>query len=100
MNEERKKRRDFFEIIHGIRPKRPAGAYKIFLSEKAKEDCFKGKDNILKRKKIMDNLSEDDKNSYLKKAKKNKIMLHYIGKILKIYFTKNLRMLLIYISFL
>ncbi len=46
MNEERKKRRDFFEIIHGIRPKRPAGAYKIFLSEKAKEDCFKGKDNI------------------------------------------------------
>ena len=41
-----KKEEIFFEIIHGIRPKRPAGTYKIFLSEKAKEDCFKGKDNI------------------------------------------------------
>ena len=46
MNEEWKKRRDFFEIINGIRPKRPAGAYKIFLSEKAKEDCFKGNVNL------------------------------------------------------
>ena len=30
MNEKRKKRRDFFEIIHGIKPKRPARSYKYF----------------------------------------------------------------------
>ena len=30
----------------------------------------------------MDNLSEDDKNSYLKKAKKNKIMLYLLKTII------------------
>ena len=91
MNEEWKKRRDFFEIIHGIRPKRPAGAYKIFLSEKAKEGCFKGKVNIFKEgKKLWENLSEDVKNSYLKKARK--IKLCYIYR--RLLYRKNIKNLL------
>ena len=51
INEEREKVTHIYEIIHGIKPKRPAGAFRIFLQEKAKNkelhDCFQ---NFLARK--------------------------------------------------
>jgi hypothetical protein len=91
INEERRKRRDLFEIVNGIRPKRPAGAYKIFLTEKAKEGFFKGKINVYKEgRKLWENLSEDDKKLYLKKAKK--IKLCYIYR--KLLYKKNIKNLL------
>ena len=43
LNEERKKMREYFEISKGIKPKRPMGAFKIFLQEMAKEGKFNGK---------------------------------------------------------
>jgi hypothetical protein len=52
MNEERKRMRELFEIANGIQPKKPAGAYKIFLSEKAKEGVFKGKNVIIEGRKM------------------------------------------------
>jgi hypothetical protein len=91
INEERKKRRDLFEIVNGIRPKRPAGAYKIFLSEKAKEGIFKGKVNVYKEgRKLWENLNEDDKNSYLRKARRIKLCYLYR----KILYKKNIKHLL------
>ncbi len=91
INEERKKRRDLFEIVNGIRPKRPAGAYKIFLSEKAKEGIFKGKVNVYKEgRKLWENLNEDDKNSYLKKARRIKLCYMYR----KILYKKNVKLIL------
>ena len=91
INEERKKRRDLYEIVHGIRPKRPAGAYKIFLSEKAKEGLFKGKVNVYKEgRKLWENLNEDDKNSYLRKARRIKLCYLYR----KILYKKNIKHLL------
>ena len=52
MNEERKNMREIYEIINGIQPNKPAGAFKIFLSEKIKEGELKGK-NVFKDGKKM-----------------------------------------------
>ena len=91
MNEERKKMRELFEIANGIQPKKPAGAYKIFLSEKAKEGVFKGKSNVFKEgRKMWEKLSQDEKDDYLFKAKK--IRLCYIYK--KMLYKKNRKKIL------
>ena len=91
MNEERKKMRELFEIANGIQPKKPAGAYKIFLSEKAKEGEFQGKSNVLKEgRKMWEKLSDDEKDEYLKKAKR--IRLCYIYK--KMLYKKNMKKIL------
>ena len=52
MNRERKTMREIYEIINGIQPNKPAGAFKIFLSEKIKEGELKGK-NVFKDGKKM-----------------------------------------------
>ncbi len=91
MNEERKKMRELFEIANGIQPKKPAGAYKIFLSEKAKEGVFKGKSNVFKEgRKMWEKLTKEEKDDYLFKAKK--IRLCYIYK--KMLYKKNIKKIL------
>ena len=65
INEEREKVTHIYEIIHGIKPKRPAGAFRIFLQEKAKN---KELHDIKEGKEMWDKLSEDEKESYLKKS--------------------------------
>jgi hypothetical protein len=91
MNEERKRMRELFEIANGIQPKKPAGAYKIFLSEKAKEGVFKGKSNVLKEgRKMWEKLTKEEKDDYLFKAKK--IRLCYIYK--KMLYKKNRKKIL------
>ena len=85
---ERKKLKYLFEIVNEIKQKKPGGAYKIFLSEKANEGIFKGKKNIFKEGREMWNqLSKEEKDDYLNKAKK--IKLCYIYK--KILYKKNIR---------
>ena len=85
---ERKKLKFLFEIVNEIKQKKPGGAYKIFLSEKANEGIFKGKKNIFKEGREMWNqLSKEEKDDYLNKAKK--IKLCYIYK--KILYKKNIR---------
>ena len=84
---ERKKLKYLFEIVNEIKQKKPGGAYKIFLSEKANEGIFKGKKNIFKEGREMWNqLSKEEKDDYLNKAKK--IKLCYIYK--KILYKKNI----------
>ena len=79
INTEKKKLRNIYDIIHGIRPKKPKGAFLIFLKEKAKKNEIKSlKDGY----EIWRKLSEDEKEEYLKKnhrlllAYKYKKMIH------------------------
>ena len=90
MNRERKTMREIYEIINGIQPNKPAGAFKIFLSEKIKEGELKGKNVFKDGKKMWNELSENKKEEYLKRAKK--IKLCYIYK--KILYKKNIRKIL------
>ena len=84
---ERKKIRELYEIVNGIQPKKPAGAYKIFLSEKAKNGFFKKENVLLKGRKLWNELSKEEKDEYLKKAKK--IKLCYIYR--KMLYEKNIK---------
>ena len=65
INEEREKLYHIYEIIHGVKPKRPAGAFRIFLQEKAKN---KELHDIKEGKELWDKLSDDEKDAYLKKS--------------------------------
>lgn len=78
INREKMKYRKLYELCHGIKPKRPCGAYKIFLQEKAKEGKFKGKNALKEGKKLWDKLPTEKKDEYLKKS--HKIHLIYIYK--------------------
>ena len=86
INEEREKLQHIYELIHGIKPKRPAGAFRVFLQEKARD---KSLHSLQEGKEMWDKLSEDEKESYLKKshtlrlAYKYKMMI-YNKKIKKI----------------
>ena len=41
LNEEKEKLQDIYEITHGVKPKRPKGAFRILLQEKAKNNEIK-----------------------------------------------------------
>ena len=77
INSERKKIRELLEIINGIQPKKPAGAYKIFLSEKAKDGIFKNENVLIKGRKMWNELSKEEKDEYIMKAKKLKLCYIY-----------------------
>ena len=70
--------REYFEISQGIKPKRPMGAFKIFLQQMAKEGKLEGKNAFKEGRRLWDALTEDEKESYLKKA--HKIKLCYVYK--------------------
>lgn len=78
MNEERRQKREVYEICTGIKPKRPVGAFRLFLMEKAKEGRFSGKNAIKEGRKMWEDLKEDDKENYLKLS--HRIRLSYIYK--------------------
>ena len=65
INEEREKLQNIYELVHGMKPKRPAGAFRVFLQEKAKK---KELHSLKEGKELWEKLSEDEKESYLKKA--------------------------------
>ena len=87
LNEEKEQLQDLYEITHGVKPKRPNGAFRIFLQEKAKNNEIK---NLTQGRDLWKQLPEDQKEEYLKKshrcqlAYKYKKMLYYkqIKKIL------------------
>ena len=82
INEERRKAKDIYEITHGIQPARPAGAYKLFLSQVAKEGKLKGKKNPLAEgKRLWDSLDDDEKEYYLKIS--HRVHLCYVYKKMK-----------------
>lgn len=74
LNEERRHLQDLFEITHGIKPRKPAGAYRAFLQEKAKDGVLT---NIQDGKKLWDKLSEEEKEVYLAKAKRTQLAYRY-----------------------
>ena len=80
INEQRREARELYELYHGVKPKRPCGAFKIFLTEKAKEGKFKGKNAFREGRKMWESLSQDDKEKYLKLS--HKIKLCYIYKMM------------------
>ena len=77
INEQRREAREMYELYHGVKPKRPCGAFKIFLTEKAKEGKFKGKNAFKEGRKLWESLSDDDKDKYLKLSHKIKICYIY-----------------------
>ena len=87
LNEEKEQLQDLYEITQGVKPKRPNGAFRIFLQEKAKNNEIK---NLTQGRDLWKQLPEDQKEEYLKKshrcqlAYKYKKMLYYkqIKKIL------------------
>ena len=74
INEERERLQHLYELVNGIKPRRPAGAFRVFLQEKAKEKALK---SIQDGKKMWDKLSEDEKEVYLKKSHTIKLAYKY-----------------------
>ena len=66
------------------------GAFKIFLQEMAKEGKFNGKNAFKEGRKLWDELSEDEKESYLKKAHKIKLCYIYKKMLFKQKIKKNM----------
>lgn len=74
LNDEKEKLQDIYEIIHGIKPKRPAGAFRIFLQEKAKNNELKDIYDGHEKWRI---LSEDEKEEYLIKSHRCRLAYRY-----------------------
>lgn len=79
-NEEKKKLADIFEVVNGIKPKRPAGAFKLFLQEKAKNNEIKSLEECGV---LWDKLNEDQKEEYYLKAHRCQLAYRYKEMIYK-----------------
>ena len=82
INEEREKLQDIYELVNGIKPKKPAGAFRVFLQEKAK-DKDSPLHSIQEGRDLWNKLSEDEKDAYLKKAHRCKLAYKYKNMIFK-----------------
>ena len=65
LNDEKEKLKDIYDIVHGIKPKRPAGAFRVFLQEKAKSGDLK---SLNSGHEMWKQLNEEEKEEYLKKS--------------------------------
>ena len=74
INEERERLQDIYELVNGVKPKKPAGAFKVFLQEKAKEKVLH---SIHEGKDLWNKLSDEEKEIYLKKAHTCKLAYKY-----------------------
>lgn len=74
INEEREKLNDIYELVNGLKPKLPSGSYKLFLQEKLKEKRI---NDFNEGKKLWDELNDDEKEKYLKKAHRLKLAYQY-----------------------
>ena len=80
INEEREKLNDIYELINGMKPKLPKGPFKIFMQEKLKE---KEINDFNEGKKLWNELNDDEKEKYLKKAHRLKLAYQYKNMIYK-----------------
>ena len=53
---------DLYDIIRGIKPKIPAGAYRTFLEDKASKGIIS---SLIEGEKLWDSLSEQEKEKYI-----------------------------------
>ena len=74
INEEREKLFHIYELVNGVKPKRPVGAFRAFLQEKAKQ---KELHSLKQGKELWDQLSEEEKERYLKKAHTCRVAYKY-----------------------
>ena len=87
LNEEKEKLRDIYDIVHGVKPKKPAGAFRIFLQEKAKNNEIK---TLKEGQEMWKKLSEDQKEEYLTKS--HRCLLAYRYK--KMLYNKKIKKML------
>jgi hypothetical protein len=80
INKEREQLQDVYELVHGIKPKKPAGAFRVFLQEKAKDKTLH---SIQEGKDLWNKLSEDEKEEYLRKSHRCKLAYKYKNMIFK-----------------
>ena len=80
LNDEKDKLQDLFEIVNGIKPKRPAGAFRIFLQEKAKNGEIKSLNDGHEMWKV---ISEEEKEEYLTKSHRCLLAYRYKKMIYK-----------------
>ena len=74
LNEEKEQLQDLYEITHGVKPKRPAGAFRIFLQEKAKNNEIK---SLAQGHELWKKLTEEQKEEYLKKSHRCQLAYKY-----------------------
>ena len=80
LNEERQKLTDIYELVNGIKPKLPAGAFKIFVQEKCNgKSCS----NMSEMNDMWNKLNDDEKEVYLKKAHRLNLAYQYKKMIFK-----------------
>jgi hypothetical protein len=73
-NRNREKLREVYELVNGVKPKKPAGAFRVFLQENARKKAFR---TLKEGKELWEKLSEDEKDVYLKKAHRIKLAYKY-----------------------
>ena len=74
LNEEKEQLQDLYEITNGIKPKKPKGAYRIFLQEKAKNNEIK---SLKQGYELWKQLPEEEKEEYLKKSHRCQLAYKY-----------------------
>ena len=87
LNEEKELLQDIYEIIHGVKPKRPKGAFRIFLQEKAKNNEIK---SLNHGHELWKKLSEEEKEEYLNKSHR----CHLAYKYKKMIYKKQIKKML------
>ena len=80
LNEEKEKLQDIYEITHGVKPKRPKGAFRIFLQEKAKNNEIK---SLSHGHELWNKLSEEEKDEYFNKSHRCQLAYRYKNMIYK-----------------
>lgn len=65
MNKEREQLTDIYELVHGIKPKQPVGAYRMFIQEKIKNNEIK---NLSEGCEKWKQLNDDEKEKYISKS--------------------------------
>ena len=80
INEEKQQMKDIFELTHGIKPKKPIGAFRIFLQEKAKNGELK---SLKDGRELWEKLTQEQKDEFLAKAHKCHIAYIYKKMIYK-----------------
>ena len=74
LNEEKEHLQDLYEITHGVKPKRPNGAFRIFLQEKAKNNEIK---SLTQGQELWKKLTAEQKEEYLKKSHRCQLAYKY-----------------------
>lgn len=71
--EDARKHRNLYELAYGIKPKLPISAYRFFYKDMLNQEKIKGVTGIKEARKLWTKLKDDEKEKYLKLAKKEQL---------------------------